>query len=146
MDFWTALRVVKIIRSRFQSKRRGTDGEPPRLYQRWMLRKPQHHPVYENVWSAPNEGNRGRNRCGWRILTITAITLSEVDGDPKRINDAIPSLECNPPTQLEDSDDQEKFEPILESGEGEQDGSKGSDGRFCGEGVVIVCEVCWEVV
>lgn len=74
-------------------------------------------------------------------LTITIVTLLEVDGNPKRINDAVPSLEEHPPTRLEDATDEEEFEPILEPGEREEDGGKSRDGRLFGEGVGDVCKV-----
>ena len=77
-------------------------------------------------------------------FTIAVINLFDVNGDPERINDAAPSVD--PPARLEDSADQEEFEPTLKSGEGEQDGSKGRDESFSGEGIVVDCEVCWEVV
>jgi hypothetical protein len=74
-------------------------------------------------------------------LTITIVTLLEVDGNPKRINDAAPSLEEDPSTRLEDATDEEEFEPILEPGEREQDGGKGCDGRLFGESVGDACKV-----
>ena len=58
----------------------------------------------------------------------------------------MPRLEGEPTTRLEDTTDEEEFEPVLESGEGEQDGGKGRDGRFFGEGVGDACEVRLEVV
>jgi len=50
------------------------------------------------------------------MLTITTVTLFEVDGDPERIKDTAPSVKCNPPTRFEDTADEEEFEPTLESG------------------------------
>ena len=37
VDFSAALWVVRIVQRGLQSGRRGTDGKPPRLFQRWML-------------------------------------------------------------------------------------------------------------
>ena len=75
---------------------------------------------------------------------MTPITTVDINGDPKRIDDAAPSV--GPPARLEDSANQEEFEPTLESVEGEHDGGKGRDKRFSGEGIVVGCEVCWVVV
>jgi len=75
---------------------------------------------------------------------MTAIKIIDINGDPKRINDAAPSVD--PPTCLEDSADQEEFEPTLKSSEGEQDGSNGRDEKVSGEGIVVSCEGWWEVV
>ena len=51
--------VVKITcSSSFHSGCRITDRKPPRIFKRWMLRKPQHHPVYKcNVWSRSGDGD-----------------------------------------------------------------------------------------
>ena len=55
MSLSTVLRV-DIIPCGFHSGRRITDGEPPRIFQLWMLRKPQQHPVCKNnVWSVPGD-------------------------------------------------------------------------------------------
>ena len=75
---------------------------------------------------------------------MAGITLSDVNGDPKRTNDAAPNVD--PPTCLEDSADQEELEPTLESGGGDQDSSNGRDEKVSGEGIFIGCEVWWEVV
>ena len=58
----------------------------------------------------------------------------------------MPSLGDDPPTRLEDTTDEEEFEPILESGEREQDGREGRDGRFLSEGGGDVCEVRRKIV
>jgi hypothetical protein len=135
-DFSTVPRVVKIVRGGFQSKRRGADGEFPRLCPCWMLRQPYHHPVCKNnVWLAPDTNGDVQR------LTITIVTLLEVDGDPKRIHDAVPSLEDDPSTRLKDATDEEQFEPILKPGEREQDSGESCDGRFFDERVGDVCEV-----
>ena len=53
------------------------------------------------------------------MLTITIITLLKVDGNPTPIDYIVPSLEGESPTRLEDTADEEEFEPVLESGERE---------------------------
>ena len=77
-------------------------------------------------------------------FTITVIMLFDVNGDPERINIAAPSVD--PPACFKDDADQEEFKPTLESGKGEKGGSKGLDERFSGEGIVVGCEVFWDVV
>jgi len=79
-------------------------------------------------------------------LTITIITLLKIDGDPNRINHSIPSLKDDPTTRLENTANEEEFEPVLEPGEGEQDGGKCRDGWFFGEGLSDTREVRREVV
>ena len=80
-----------------------------------------------------------------QTLTVTVITLLEVDGNPEPVHDVVPGLKGGPSTRLKDTADEEEFEPILESGEREQDGRESRDGRFLGEGVGDVCDVCREV-
>ena len=58
----------------------------------------------------------------------------------------MPSLGGEPPTGLEGTTDEQEFEPILESGEREQDGGKGRNGRFVGEGIGDAREVRREIV
>ena len=75
------------------------------------------------------------------MLTMTAITLFEVDGDPERIKDAAPSVKRDPPTRLEESADEEEFEPTFESGKRLQYSGEGRYGSSFGEGVGDLWEI-----
>ena len=79
------------------------------------------------------------------MLTIAVIAVLKVDSDPKPIDYVVPRLKGDPATRLEDSTNEEELEPVLESGEGEQDGGKSRDGGFFGEGVCDARKVCLEV-
>ena len=93
--------------------------------------------------SAPGEGGAVEAGPASEILAVTAITLVEVDGNPKRSEDTAPSMECYPPTRLEGAADQEEREPTLELGERWQEGgeSRMRNGMSLGMGVGNVCEV-----
>ena len=59
------------------------------------------------------------------VLTIAVVTILEFNGNRKRVYYVVPSLESDPPTCLEDTADEEEFEPILGSNKREEDGDKG---------------------
>ena len=48
-NFWTGALHARITVLGLQPKRRGSDGNILRFYPRWMLRKPDHHPVCSMV-------------------------------------------------------------------------------------------------
>jgi len=49
---------------------------------------------------------------------ILIVHLGEFDGNPKQINNGVPSLGCDTLTYPEDATDEGECEPALEPGEG----------------------------
>ena len=74
-------------------------------------------------------------------LTMAIVALFKVDADPERVGEFVPSLEDKPPACLENAADEEEFDPVLQSGEREQHGREGREGRFFGERAGDVREV-----